>query len=89
MKHVLLAFSIVVGAWALGPTSDAEARGWRSWNHGKRHDVRRYQWRRQRLRDQKKVPELDPNAAGSAMVLLLGGAAYVLSRRRKDDELAY
>jgi hypothetical protein len=34
------------------------------------------------------VPELDPSAAGSAMVLLLGGVAYVTSRRREDD-LAY
>ena len=31
------------------------------------------------------VPELDPTAAGGAMVLLLGGVAYMASRRRKDD----
>ena len=31
------------------------------------------------------VPELDPTAAGAAIVLLLGGVAYIASRRRKDD----
>lgn len=31
------------------------------------------------------VPELDGTAAGSAMVLLLGGVAYLASRRRRDD----
>jgi hypothetical protein len=32
------------------------------------------------------VPELDTTIAGSAMVLLLGGVAYLASRRRKDAE---
>lgn len=32
------------------------------------------------------VPELDPGSAGAAMVLLLGGTAYLASRRR-DEEL--
>ena len=31
------------------------------------------------------VPELDPTAAGAGMVLLLGGVAYMASRRREDD----
>ncbi|UCH28482.1 MAG: hypothetical protein JSV06_09395 [Myxococcales bacterium] len=31
------------------------------------------------------APELDATVAGSAMVLLLGGVAYLASRRRKDD----
>ena len=31
------------------------------------------------------VPELDRAVAGSAMVLLLGGVAYLASRRRRDD----
>jgi len=87
MKHLLLGLSIVIGAWALSPTPEAEARGWRSGNHGKRHHVRRY--RRNHWKKQAAVPELDPSGAGSAMVLLLGGAAYLLSRRRTDDELAY
>lgn len=31
------------------------------------------------------VPELDPTAAGAAIVLMLGGVAYIASRRRKND----
>lgn len=31
------------------------------------------------------VPELDPTAAGAAIVLMLGGVAYIASRRRKSD----
>lgn len=31
------------------------------------------------------VPELDPSAAGGAIVLLLGGVAYIASRRREAD----
>ena len=31
------------------------------------------------------VPELDPTAAGSAIVLLLGGVAYLASRRREGE----
>jgi hypothetical protein len=31
------------------------------------------------------VPELDPGAAGSALVLLFGGIAYLASRRREDE----
>lgn len=34
------------------------------------------------------VPELDPGAAGSALVLLIGGVAYLTSRRRAEEEQA-
>lgn len=34
------------------------------------------------------VPELDPSAAGSALVLLIGGVAYLTSRRREEEEQA-
>jgi len=34
------------------------------------------------------VPELDPSAAGSALVLLVGGVAYLTSRRREEEEQA-
>ena len=39
-------------------------------------------WKSSGRRD---VPELDPTVTGSAMVLLLGGVAYLASRRREDD----
>lgn len=32
------------------------------------------------------VPELDPSVAGSAIVLLVGGVAYLASRRREEEE---
>jgi len=32
------------------------------------------------------VPELDPNLAGSAVVLVVGGVAYIASRRREQEE---
>ena len=34
------------------------------------------------------VPELDADAAGGALVLLIGGVAYIASRRRKDEDIA-
>lgn len=89
MKHLLLGLSIVIAGWAFSPTPEAEARSWRGWNHSKRQHLRRNHVRRYRAKKRANVPELDPSAAGSAMVLLLGGAAYVLSRRREDDLLSY
>ncbi len=83
MKRLLLALSIVVGAWVLSPTPEAEAEGRRGW-----HKARQTQQRQMRHRRHKRghaVPELDPGAAGAAIVLLLGGVAYIASRRREED----
>jgi hypothetical protein len=81
MKRLLLGLSIVIGAWMLSPTPEADAeRGWNKSRHGQRHHVRRTHHR-----SRAGVPELDPSAAGSAMVLLLGGVAYMASRRREED----
>ena len=76
MKRLLMSLSIVIGAWMLSPTPDADAMGSHKW--AKRHNHHESQSRAG-------VPELDPSAAGSALVLLLGGVAYVTSRRREDD----
>ena len=82
MKRLVLGLSIVVGAWMLTPTPEADARGWyrssfRTWSSWTDYD-----------KDCKTnggaVPELDPGAAGGAMVLLLGGVAYLASRRREE-----
>jgi hypothetical protein len=83
MKRLLLGLSIVIAVWMLSPTPEADARGWNKSSHGRRHHVRRQHHKRGFA-----TPELDPSAAGSAMVLLLGGVAYIASRRREDD-LAY
>jgi len=81
MKNLLLGLSIVIGAWMMSPTPEADAMGSHRWadsnhNHHTRH---------QHSRSRAGVPELDPNAAGSALVLLLGGVAYIASRRRDED----
>jgi hypothetical protein len=82
MKRLLLAFSLVIGAWMLSPTPQAEAEG-RGWHKGRQTHQR--QMRRWRHKGGHSVPELDPSAAGGAIVLLLGGVAYIASRRREED----
>jgi len=79
MKRLLLGLSLVIGAWMLSPSPEAAARGWNNQRNSHRH-VRRHQ-----PKSGFGVPELDPSAAGSAMVLLLGGVAYIASRRRVED----
>lgn len=84
MKRLLLALSFVIGAWMLSPTPQAEAEGRRGW-----HKARQVQKRQMRHRHHKRslaVPELDPSAAGAAIVLLLGGVAYIASRRREREQ---
>ena len=76
MKRLLLGLSIVIGAWMLSPTPEADAMSSDKWARGHNH----HQSQRG-----VGVPELDPSAAGSAIVLLLGGMAYIASRRREED----
>ena len=79
MMRLLLGLSLVIGAWSLSPTSEADARGGSRSHHRHQHS-----WTRHRGGGFA-APELDSNAAGSAMVLLLGGVAYIASRRREDE----
>ena len=72
MKQLFLVLSVVVGAWMFSPTPEAQAWSWGSWSEPC---------------DTPTVPELDPSAAGSAMVLLLGGMAWIASRRREEEDL--
>ncbi len=83
MKRLLVALSFVIGAWMLSPTPQAEAEGRRGWH--KSRQVHKRQMRQQRYKSGRSVPELDPSAAGGAVVLLLGGIAYIASRRREED----
>ena len=91
MKRLLLGLSIVIGAWMLSPTPEVNAdRGWSRSGHGQRSHAQSNRGQRHRVRGSHRkgragVPELDPSAAGSAMVLLLGGVAYMASRRREED----
>ncbi len=83
MKRLLLALSVVVGVWMLSPTPQAEAEG-RGWHKAQQSQKRQMRHRRHKKRSHA-VPELDPSAAGGAIVLLLGGVAYIASRRREED----
>jgi hypothetical protein len=86
MKRLFLCLSIVVGAWMLSPTPEAQA--WTGWsnNSHKTYKSSHKAYRGHKGRQSRVgVPELDPSVAGSAMVLLLGGMAYIASRRREED----
>ncbi|MGB8329566.1 MAG: hypothetical protein WCE62_05515 [Polyangiales bacterium] len=79
MKRLLLILSVILCAWTLSPTPEADASGSNNSRHGRRHHV----WHRAH-KSGFAVPELDPSAAGSAIVLLLGGMAFIASRRKED-----
>lgn len=82
LKRFTLGLMLTAGLLLLAPAPEAEASwGWHK-RKQRRHWVRK--WRERRA----SVPELDPGAAGSAMILVLGGIAYVVSRKRDEDELA-
>jgi hypothetical protein len=76
MKKFAVVLSVVIGAWMLSPTPEADAMSSDRWARGHNHHA---------SQSRAGVPELDPSAAGSAMILLLGGVAYISSRRREDD----
>jgi len=86
MKRLLLALSLVICAWMLSPTPQAEAEGRRGWQKARQTQQR--QMRHRRHKGGRAVPELDPGAAGAAIVLLLGGVAYIASRRREEEGAA-
>ena len=70
MKHFALAILLACGVFLVAPTSDAAADSDSGSDSGGGKNG---------------VPELDGTVAGSAMVLLLGGVAYIASRRRDDS----
>ncbi len=73
MKHLVLAILLACGVFLVAPTSDAAADS-DSWSDSGSDSG-----------SSNGVPELDATVAGSAMVLLLGGVAYIASRRRDDS----
>jgi hypothetical protein len=89
MKRLLLGLSIVIGAWMLSPTPDAQAWSWGGSNNShkthKTHKTHKAHKTHKTHKSRAGVPELDPSAAGGAMVLLLGGMGYIASRRREED----
>ena len=83
MKRLLLGLSIVIGAWMLSPTPEAQA--WSRGASNNSHKTYKGHKGHKGHTSRTGVPELDPSAAGGAMVLLLGGMAYIASRRREED----
>lgn len=84
MKRFVFILSLVVGAWVLSPTPEAQAWSWNGWNNSHKTS-KRYKQTKSNKSGGSSVPELDPGAAGSAVVLLLGGIALIASRRREQD----
>jgi hypothetical protein len=77
MKHLFLGLALAFGLALAAPASDVAAGG----ESGSSASGSASSGQGARG-----VPELDTTIAGSAMVLLLGGVAYLASRRRKDAE---
>ena len=96
MKHCIIGVSLVLGVFFIAPTPVAHAWSWSSFfgrsshSQGRHHargnsHSRRWSYGKSHQRSHSSVPELDAGAAGSAVVLLLGGVAYILSRRREEE----
>ncbi len=101
LKRFVVVLSLVVGLSMIAPATNASASdghdggSWYSWSWSNFKT-----WlnnRIARIREARSVtatssgvgvPELDPSAAGSALVLLIGGVAYLTSRRREEEEQA-
>ena len=88
MKNLIFILSLVIGAWMLSPTPEAQAwsrsNNGNNGNHGNGNNGNHGNGNNGN-HGKTGVPELDPSAAGGAMVLLLGGMAYIASRRREED----
>ncbi len=84
MKHIFLCLVLALGFTAVAPTSDADA--WKRGGGDSGDSGGDSGWGDSGSGDSSggKVPELSPTLAGSALVLLLGGVAYIASRRRED-----
>ena len=80
MKHLFFGLLIACGLALFVPASDAAADS-DSWSDSAGDSA----GDSGKGGGSRAVPELDTTVAGSAMVLLLGGVAYIASRRRKDS----
>lgn len=59
-------------------------RGQKAYKAYKAYKYKKYKKIKKSKTPKTAVPELDPSAAGSAIVLMLGGVAYIASRRREE-----
>jgi hypothetical protein len=99
MKRWLVGLSLVLGVLFITPAPVAHAWSWSAWwsNFSSRTTARKNPPKQSQPKPKPQtrgkskghaVPELDPGAAGAAMVLLLGGVA-VLARRGKKKEPSF
>ena len=82
MKQMFLGLVLALGLVAVSPASDADARRRGGGDSGDSGADSGWGDSGSGIKDG--VPELSPTLAGSALVLLLGGVAYIASRRRED-----
>ncbi|MEM8607263.1 MAG: hypothetical protein AAGF92_09160 [Myxococcota bacterium] len=91
MKHLLVSLALVLGVMFVTPTPTAHAWSWSSlfsWGKKKANNkAKKWESYKKGNGGGRSVPELDPSVAGSSLVLLVGGVAYVMSRRREDEDL--
>jgi hypothetical protein len=83
MRRFIFVLSLVVGVWMLSPTLEGETSSWSTSTAKAKND--KVKKAKKPKGDSVHTPEIDPSAAGGAMVLLLGGVAYIASRRREED----
>ncbi len=95
LKRLMMGLTLTAGLMLLAPVSEADA-GWGSWWSNwwsqRSEKIQKYkagiEGVQTGLISSRSVPELDPGAAGGAIVLLVGGVAYIVSRRREEEDLA-
>ncbi len=95
LKRISLILSLAATLFVMAPVSQADASWsswWSSWREQRQERLERYRsWWSSKSSDgwsSHAVPELDPGAAGRAIDLLIGGVAYIASRRREEEDAA-
>ena len=95
LKRISLILSLAATLFVMAPVSQADASWsswWSRWQSQRQERLERYRswWSCKSSGEwsSHSVPELDPSAAGSAIVLLIGGVAYIASRRREEEDAA-
>jgi hypothetical protein len=85
LRHLMLGLMLAAGFVLFTPAPKAQASDsgwWYSSNDGQTSFWDSYHY----YSGGHCVPELDPTATGSALVLILGGVAYITSRRREEED---
>ncbi|MGB5368033.1 MAG: hypothetical protein WBM75_18690 [Polyangiales bacterium] len=89
LKKALTVITLTASLFVLSPAAHAQASSgfWSRFQSWWDQVVAHYH-AKQGDEGGRAVPELDPGAAGSALLLVVGGVAYIASRRREDEEVA-